>query len=109
MTGFDSCESSTAHQPPPTGFELHTYEVLEDEIFGAIRNEAGGIGVQGNYKADQAGQSVAGNTRYFSGYSSNLVNAVGGYYTISDGRVPAYWDIFETTGPCQKFQFTMAY
>ena len=60
--------------------------------------------MKGDLKKDQTGQTIVGNTRNFTGYSSNLVNTVGGYYTVSDGRVPAYWDLFETTGPCQRDQ-----
>jgi hypothetical protein len=77
--------------PPPPNT---TFAVESDEAFmGFPSTYVSGIGVQGNWAADLPG--AMGDTTFFSGYT----NSQGLYYVVN-GKAPATWNFFETTGYC---------
>src|ERR1700682_1489483 len=77
-------------QPPGWGFILHAFH---QDVYGnmSITSRDPGVGIQGNWVSDVSG--AAGNVKFFGPTYTNA----SADYTVTQGRTPAVWDIYETT------------
>src|SRR5437899_2451739 len=92
LTMFFVLLSCQGGSPPSDGFQVETLE--ETNAFGGtLVSPVPFTGVSGNWVADLTNATGAVTT--FSKFSNS--NAIA---AVPDARVPAKWNLGETTGPC---------